>query len=112
MRLVDRRTLRARSLRNKLIDPFGRIIDYSTLTFRSWLKEVLFNVLPPYSFGFGAGQAEVLIRLNAGYTVLRVFVPWWNNPVQSRDLSLLPGDAKEFFAQLEVAYAKWKRQAV
>ncbi len=112
MRLVDRRSRQARPFKQRLIDPFGRIIDYGTLTFGSWLKEVLFNILPPYSFGFGAGKVEILVRLNAGYTVLRVFIPWWNNPVRSRDLSLLPGDAKEFFGQLEVAYAKWKRQAV
>ena len=111
MRLVDRRMKAHRPLRTRILDPFGRVFDYKSMTFGVWLKEVFLNVLPAYSFGFGAGHAEVLIRLNAGYTVARLFVPWWNNPVKSRDLSLLPGDAKEFFAQLEVAYAKWKRQA-
>jgi hypothetical protein len=42
--------------------------------------------------------------------MLRLFLPWLNTPVKSRDLSLLPGDTKEFFAQLQTAYARWKQQ--
>ena len=110
MSLVSTQTKSHRPFRYKLLDPFGRISDYGAMTFRLWLKEVLLNLLPPYSFGFGSVQGEVLFRLVDGYRAMRVAVPWWNTPVRSKDLSIAPNDAREFFAQLEVAYKKWRKQ--
>jgi class 3 adenylate cyclase len=102
--------LRGRKLWQKLIDPFGRIGDYSGLTVRRWLGEVVFNILPPYSFGFGSGEGEVHIVLQEGYRVLRALIPWWNTAVKSKDLSLLPFDAKEFTGQLQVAIMRWNKK--
>jgi len=111
MRYVDGRTLRARPLWQKLIDPFGRIINYDGLTLGAWLRQVAFNLLPPYSFGVGTGSAEIHIRLAAGYQGLRAVFPWLNTPIKSRDLSLAPGDPREFFRQLEFAHRRWKKRA-
>jgi len=111
MRYVDGRTLRARPFWQKLIDPFGRIIHYDGLTLGVWLRQVVFNILPPYSFGVGTGSAEIHIRLTAGYQGLRAVFPWLNTPIKSRDLSLAPGDPREFFRQLEFAYRRWKKRA-
>jgi hypothetical protein len=112
LRYCDARTRSARPLWQKLIDPFGRVVSYDSLTFWSWLKEVVLNILPPYSFGFGGGKAEIHVRLYQGYQALRVFVPWWNSPLRSRDFSLLPGDTRAFYAQFETAFSKWKRQQI
>jgi class 3 adenylate cyclase len=101
---------RARPIWQKLIDPFGRIGEYGGLTFGRWLRGVVLNVLPPYSFGFGSSENEIQVRLNEGYRLMRALIPWWNTPVKSRDLSLTPFDAREFYVQLEVALTKWKKQ--
>ncbi len=101
---------RARPFWQKLIDPFGRIGEYRDLTFGRWLRGVVLNVLPPYSFGFGAGESEIQVRLKDGYRLMRALIPWWNTPVKSRDLSLTPFDAREFYVQTEVALTKWKKQ--
>jgi hypothetical protein len=37
-------------------------------------------------------------------------IPWWNTPIRSKDLSIAPNDAREFFAQLDVAFKKWQQQ--
>jgi class 3 adenylate cyclase len=108
--IVNNRTQRLRPFRYKLLDPFGRISDYGSLTFGLWLKEVALNLLPPYSFGYGSTQGEVLIRLKEGFRAMRVIIPWWNTPVRSKDLSIAPNDAREFYAQLEVAFKKWSKQ--
>jgi hypothetical protein len=71
---------------------------------------VVFNILPPYSFGFGSGEGEVHIVLREGYRVLRALIPWWNTAVKSKDLSLLPFDAKEFTGQLQVAIMRWNKK--
>jgi len=101
---------RARPFWQKVIDPFGRIAEYQGLTFGEWLKAVVLNVLPPYSFGFGSREGEIHVMLKEGYRVMRGLVPWLNTAVKSRDLSLTPFDAKEFYVQLEVALTKWKKQ--
>jgi hypothetical protein len=75
------------------------------------MQEAVLNILPPYAFGFGSGEGEVHIELNEGYRFLRALIPWWNTPVRSKDLSLLPFDAREFAVQLEVALAKWRKRA-
>ena len=107
---LNNRLRAMRPLRYKIIDPFGRITDPGAMTFKIWLKEVALNILPPYSFGFGAAQGEILIRLVEGYRLMRMLIPWWNTPLKSRDLSISPFDAREFYAQLDVAYKKWLRQ--
>ncbi|HTO95194.1 MAG TPA: hypothetical protein VMM80_12460, partial [Bacteroidota bacterium] len=73
-------------------------------------RDVALNILPPYSFGFGSAQGEILIRLIQGYRIMRMVIPWWNTPLRSRDLSISPFDAREFHAQFEVAFKKWSRQ--
>ena len=108
LRYFDPKVNKARPLKYRILDPFGRLSGKEVLSPGLWLREVFLNILPPYSFGFGAGKGEVHVRLNTGYAILRALVPWWNTPVRSRDLSLLPFDAHEFYAQLEVALAKWR----
>ena len=111
LRLWDAKAKSKRSLWHKLIDPFGRLMSYDSITLGGWLKEGALNILPPYSFGFGSsGNAEIQIRLFSGFQALRIVVPWWNTPLKSRDFSLLPGDTREFYAQFETAFAKWKKQ--
>ncbi len=108
LRFVDAKSRAERPFLKKLLDPFGRLSPDTHLRFGVWVRDVVLNILPPYSFGFGAGRAEVLVRLHAGYMALRAFLPWLNSPVRSRELSLVPFDAKEFCAQLEVALRKWR----
>jgi class 3 adenylate cyclase len=108
--LINNRLKSLRPLRYKIIDPFGRINDYGTMTFKTWLKEVALNILPPYSFGFGSAQGEILITLLAGFRTMRMVIPSWNTPLKSRDLSISPFDAREFYEQLDVAFKKWRRQ--
>ncbi|MEW6509615.1 MAG: adenylate/guanylate cyclase domain-containing protein [Bacteroidota bacterium] len=107
--LVNNRTKRLRPLRYKILDPFGRISEYGSMTFKVWLKEVALNILPPYSFGYGAAHGEILLQLREGFRTMRVVIPWWNSPIKSRDLTVAPNDAREFYAQFEVAYKKWRK---
>jgi len=102
---------RSRTFLQKLIDPFWRISNYKGLTFGRWLKEVAFNILPPYSFGFGSSVGEILIVLKEGKRALRAVIPWWNTPIRSKDLSIVPNDPKEFFFQFDVALKKWRKAA-
>jgi hypothetical protein len=110
MRYCDSQSRRARMFWQKLIDPFGRLMQYDRLRFRDWFREVVLNVLPPYSFGFGSGKAEVHLRLYAGYRGMRFLLPWWNTPYKSKDLNLVPNDAREFYQQLVFAFNKWKKK--
>ncbi len=110
MRYVDRRSRSSRPFWQRLIDPFGRVMNYNRLSPWRWLREVVLNVLPPYSFGFGSGKAEIQIRLREGHQSLRILFPWLNNPFKSRDISLQPGDTREFFFQLEYAFRKWRKR--
>ncbi|HEX7573638.1 MAG TPA: adenylate/guanylate cyclase domain-containing protein [Bacteroidota bacterium] len=108
--LVNNRLKALRPLKYKILDPFGRISDYNTMSFKVWLHEIVLNILPPYSFGFGSTQGEILIHLVAGYRSMRMVIPWWNTPLKSADLSISPFDAREFYAQFDVAFKKWRRQ--
>jgi len=110
VRLVDEESMKARSFFRKLVDPFGRVSPAAPITFSSWVRDIVLNILPPYSFGFGSGHGEIHITLNAGYRLMRAIFPWWNTPVRSRDLSIHPFDGKQFFSQFQVAFAKWKKQ--
>jgi class 3 adenylate cyclase len=107
IRLLSKRVKAHRPFRYKLLDPFGRIPDYGNLTFGVWVREVLLNILPPYSFGYGSTSGEVLVTLREGYRILRLILPWSNTPMRSRDLSLAPNDGREFFFQLDVAFKRW-----
>ena len=83
---------------------------YEGLTVWQWFRDVVLNILPPYSFGFGSGQAEIQLRLYKGGAGLRLLFPWLNTPVKSRDLALHPGDTREFYHQLDFAFRKWKKK--
>jgi class 3 adenylate cyclase len=98
---------RSRSTWQKLIDPMWHIQDYAGLSFGRWFRDVVLNFLPPYSFGYGSIDGEILIVLKAGRRFLRVLIPWWNTPIRSKDLSIVPNDVKEFFFQLDTAWHKW-----
>jgi len=108
--MINNRLKSLRPLRYKILDPFGRVSDYGSMSLKTWFREVALNILPPYSFGFGSAQGEILIRLTQGYRIMRMVIPWWNTPLRSRDLSISPFDAREFHAQFEVAFKKWSRQ--
>ncbi len=111
-RLWDAKTNALRPLRYRLLDPFGRVDGTQPLTFHTWMRDVLGNILPPYSFGVGSGRAEIHIRLNGGVTILRLFLPWLNTPMRSQLLSIHPSDTKEFYVQCEVALMKWGKQQI
>jgi hypothetical protein len=100
---------RSRPVWQKLIDPFWRISSYADLTIGRWFKEVVSNILPPYAFGFGSVEGEIVIILKEGKRFLRLLFPWTNSPVKSRDLSLVPFDVKEFYYQVDIALRKWKK---
>ena len=109
-RFFDQIAKASRPLRYKFLDPFYRIGDYNKFSFRMWIKEVVLNVLPPYSFGFGSRIGEVHVYRKKGFNKIRLLAPWLNSPKKSKVISITPSDPKEFFEQLEVAYAKWKKQ--
>jgi class 3 adenylate cyclase len=106
--LVNTKAQKMRSFRYKLIDPFGRVPDYRTMTFGSWFKDVVLNALPPYAFTYGTARGEILITLFEGYRFMRIVIPWWNSAFKSRDLSIAPLDAREFAVQVDVALKKWQ----
>ncbi len=112
VRLWDAKTNLLRPLRYRILDPFGRLDGAEPLTVRSWFREVLLNMLPPYSFGLGTGKAEIHIRLHEGATVSRFFFPWVNTAMHSKLLSIHPSDTKEFYVQCEVALMKWGKQQI
>ena len=112
VRLWDAKTNLLRPLGYRILDPFGRLDGSEPLTAGAWLREVFFNILPPYSFGVGTGKAEIHIRLRAGATVSRFFFPWVNTAMRSKSLSIHPSDTKEFYVQFEVALMKWGKQQI
>ena len=112
LRLWDAKANALRPLKARLLDPFGRLDPAEKLTGRLWLKSVLGEILPPYAFGVGTGGSEIHIRLHAGATILRFFLPWFNTPMHSRTLALNPSDMKEFYVQFEVALMKWGKQQI
>jgi len=112
LRLWDAKTNALRPWLYRLADPFGRLEETDRLTFRSWVREVLGNILPPYTFGVGSGSAAIHCRLNGGATIQRFFFPWYNTAMRSQTLSLHPSDTKEFYVQCEVALMKWGKQQI
>ena len=109
IRYADPGAERERPLLRKLADPFARVPAGTPLTFRRWVDEVFLNPFPPYAFGLGGREGEIRVRLLEGVRLLRVFLPWMNTPVRSMDIGLHPVAPREFFEQLEVAFAKWRR---
>ena len=112
LRIWDSKTNALRPWLYRLADPFGRLEETDTLTFRTWVRDVLGNILPPYTFGVGSGAASIHCRLNSGATIRRFFFPWFNTAMRSRTLSLHPYDTKEFYVQCEVALMKWGKQQI
>lgn len=112
LRLWDATSNVLRPWSQRILDPLGRMDGTEPLSFRVWARDVLGNILPPYSFGVGSGKAEIHIRLNGGATIGRLFFPWLNTPMHSRMLSIHPSDIKEFYVQCEVAQMKWSRQQI
>jgi class 3 adenylate cyclase len=99
----------SRAFLRKIIDPMSRILITKPITFKVWLKEIVLNVFPPYSFAFSSKQSEIYIIRREGHRFLRVLIPWFNTPTRSKDISLLPFAPKEFFDQFKIAFAKWKK---
>lgn len=110
VRFVDSEIRKSRSFGRKLIDPFCRVATTRKLTFFSWLRDVFFNFLPPYSFGLNSREGEIHIQKKKGYRFLRFIFPWLNSPKRCKDISLYPYDAWEFFEQSRIAFYSWERQ--
>ena len=109
MRFFDHEHKGRRALKQRVLDPFHRVADYSDFGIRVWFKDVLLGLLPPFSFGFGSKKGEIIIERKEGWNRLRLLMPWLNRQKKSRIFSLNPSDPSEYFQQLQVAYAKWKR---
>jgi class 3 adenylate cyclase len=110
VRFVNPTIKKSRSFFRKLIDPLCRVATNQKLTLLNWLKDVVFNVIPPYSFGLGSKKGEIHVQRKKGYRFLRLLFPWLNSPRKSKDISLFPHASWEFFEQFRVAFYTWKRQ--
>jgi hypothetical protein len=105
----DPKAKKSRTLASKILDPFYRMPDYANFTIRGWFAEVVTNVLPPFSFGFGSREGEIQIRKFKGGNRRRLLMPWLNTPKKSRLVSISPSNPKEFYEQLDVSMKKWKQ---
>ncbi len=110
VRYLDREIRRSRSLIRKLIDPFCRVATNKKLGISTWLRDILLNVLPPYSFGLGSKDGEIHVQKKRGRRFFRILLPWTNSPKRSKDISLFPYAPWEFFEQFRIAFYSWKRQ--
>jgi len=110
VRFLDARIKRSRTAWRKFLDPTCRVATNKKLTLSIWLREVVFNILPAYSFGINSKDGEIMIRRKKGYRMLRILFPWLHSPRRSKDISLFPYDTWEFFEQFRVAFYSWKRQ--
>ena len=106
----DPKAKKARPLASKILDPFYRLPDSSKFTIGIWLKEVVTNVLPPFSFGFGSKEGEIQIRKFKGGNRRRLLMPWLNSPNRARLVSISPSNPKEFYEQLQVSLKKWQQE--
>lgn len=97
-----------RNWKRKILDPLHRVPSGTPLTLKLWIVEVITNILPPFSFGFGASEGEIQIRKKRGLNRRRLLMPWLNTMKWSRLLSISPSNPKEFYEQLEISLAKWK----
>jgi len=110
VRYFDPRINAGRTLWRKIIDPLSRVASNKKLSFKTWLRDVVFNILPPYSFGFGSHKGEIHVRLKEGHRLMRMVIPWFNSPRKSKDISLLPFAPREFFDQFRIAFQTWKKK--
>jgi class 3 adenylate cyclase len=97
-----------RNWERKILDPLGRLPSTTPFSVKIWFTEVVTNILPPFSFGFGASEGEIQIRKKKGLNRRRLLVPWLNTMKWSRVLSISTSNPKEFYDQLVIALAKWK----
>jgi serine/threonine protein kinase len=100
---------KARPLASKILDPFYRLPETAKFTIKIWFTEVVTNLLPPFSFGFGSKEGEIQIRKFKGGNRRRLLMPWLNTPKRSRLVSISPSNPKEFYEQLDVSMKKWKQ---
>ncbi len=110
VRFLDDEIKKSRPFFRKLIDPFCRVATNKKLTISFWFSDVVVNILPPYSFGLGSKEGEILIQRKMGHRFFRLLFPWLNSPRKSKDISLFPYAAWEFFEQFRIAFYSWKRQ--
>jgi class 3 adenylate cyclase len=103
------RPKKKRRIRHRILDPFSRVQDYSTMTLwkllRSWSLRV-----PGYSFGFSSVSGEIQVVRKKGLAGWQLAFPFLYAARFSRVFVLSPSDPKEFHEQLETAYAKWQRR--
>jgi class 3 adenylate cyclase/predicted Ser/Thr protein kinase len=100
---------KARPLASKILDPFYRMPTSSSFTIKSWIRDVLTNVLPPFSFGFGSRKGEIQIVKYKGGNRRRLIMPWLNSAAKCRLISISPSDPKEYYDQLQLSMKKWKQ---
>jgi class 3 adenylate cyclase len=110
VRYLDVKIKKDRPLFRKIFDPFCRVATNKKLNLIIWLKDIVFNILPAYSFGINSNEGEIQLRRKKGSRTLRVFFPWLHSPRRSKDISLFPYDTWEFFEQFRIAFYSWKRQ--
>ena len=98
-----------RRIHHRILDPFGRIQNYQGITIWHLLKNWRLRT-PGYSFGFSSRSGEIQVVRKKGLAPLQLILPFLYNVRLSRVFVLSPSDPKEFYEQLETAYAKWRRQ--
>jgi hypothetical protein len=109
VRYFDREMNKNRPLLRKIIDPLSRVAANKKITLISWIKNVVFNIMPAYTFGYNSKKGEIHIRRKKGFRLLRFIFPWFNSPSKSKDIGLLPSAPKEFFEQLRHAVQRWQK---
>jgi class 3 adenylate cyclase len=105
----DLSSKRKRRWLHRILDPFGRIQDDSAITLWYLLKHWRLRV-PGYSFGFSSRSGEIQVIKRKGLASLQLIFPFLYNSRLCRIFVLSPSDPKEFFEQLETAYAKWRKR--
>jgi hypothetical protein len=110
VRYLDSEIRQERPVIRKLVDPFCRVATNKSLTVAIWIREIVLNFLPPYSFGIVSKEGEINLQRKRGARLSRIIFPWKNSPKRTKDLSLYPYDAWEFFEQFRIAFYSWKRQ--
>jgi hypothetical protein len=110
VRYLDAKIKKDRPVLRKIFDPFCRVATNKKLNLIIWMRDVVFNVLPAYSFGINTKEGEIQLRRKKGSRILRIFFPWLHSPRRSKDISLFPYDTWEFFEQFRIAFYSWKRQ--
>ena len=107
LQFYDEQMRKSRPLLLKLLDPFGVIAGDNDNTLKSWINKMFTGGMPPYSFGFGSKQGEILIVRKSGIESKRFYMPWKNTPEYSKFISISPAHNREFFRQLKISFLKW-----